>query len=91
MGVIGRMHTYNLNFLLKPFTNHLLLLFLYVQVIINQSISAQTVISCLFFLLVKHASVAILESRQRQTACTNVFIPIDQSVVDKGSSASISE
>ena len=44
MGVLGFMHTYkgyNMNFTLKLFTNHVLLCFLYFQIINNQRISAK--------------------------------------------------
>ena len=41
MGVIRYTHTYNVNVMLKPFTKHLCLCFLYLQVIKNQSISAK--------------------------------------------------
>ena len=85
MRAIGCMHTYNVNFLLKPFTNHLLLWFLYLQVITKQSISAKPVISCLFFLLVKqtHASTVIWESHKRGSAQMFSDQSIDKDLSDQ--------
>ena len=67
------------HFLLKCFTNQLLLWFLYLQVIINYSNSAKPAISCLFFLLVKQtqAGAAILESHKRRSTQMFSFLLIN--------------